>query len=128
MMALFDQFIEIVEPLLAPLHQTRMLNRRKDLAAVMRHALVRDINADGIELAAWLTDRIKHITHHRIHVRAEPAFALNIRRRIVLEKDAPLMIHDRGVIGREADRFIGVQRSQRREQQGSEESEDVFLG
>jgi len=63
---------------------------------------------------------IEHMTHHRIHVRAEPSFPLNVRRRIVLKKDAPLAIYGRGVIGGETDRFSRVQRRQRREDKGGE--------
>ena len=124
---LLDQLIEIVETLLAPLHQTRMLNRREDLAAVMRHALIGDINADRIELAARMAGGIKHITHHRIHVRAEPAFPLNVRRRIVLKKDASLVIDRRTVSRRELScRIGGLQRGERGEQERGDEGEGMF--
>ena len=105
LVALCDQLIEIVEALLAPLHQARMLDRREDLASVVRHAFVGDVDADGIELAARLARGIKHIIHHRIHVRAESAFALDVGCGIVLKKDAPLAIHGGGVVGGEADRL-----------------------
>jgi hypothetical protein len=63
------------------------------------------IKRAGWLLAARLAGGIKHIAHHRIYVRAESAFALDVSRRIVLKKDAPLAIHGGGVVGGEADRF-----------------------
>ncbi len=84
--SLFAQFVEIIEALFAPSHQARMLDRGKNLAAVMRYALVGDVDADRIKLATVLTHGLEYVAHHGIHVRAESSFALDVGGWIILEK------------------------------------------